>query len=167
MIALLGAASQLWEATPADLKRYAVWEYALDEEDSEGQDEATVRPYEASGPIDPAKGMFIVRASMTLADGTRLMGYVTPSSQGGADLSGCQPAVVVPDGQVSFWRGMLALRPEDLSNSYALLRKSSPAHVFPIKFESDVAIAGGSVVGEVPGFLILEDFNTMRTRVVA
>ena len=61
---------------------------------------------------------------------------------------------------------MLALRPEDLSNSYALLREASPAHVFPIKFESDVPISGGPLVGEVPGFLILEDFQTMRTKVV-
>jgi hypothetical protein len=111
--------------------------------------------------------MFIVRASMTLAYGTRLIGYVTPSAAGGADLSSCQPAVVVTDDQVSFWRGMLALRPDELSNSYALLGKASPGQVFPIKFESDVPIAGGPVVGEVPGFLILEDFKTMRTRVVA
>jgi len=158
---------QVYDLTPSDLKRYPVWEYALDEEGSEGQDEATVRPYEASGPIDPAKGMFIVRASMTFAHGTSLMGYVTPSAQGGADLSSCQPAVGVPGGQVSFWRGMLALRPEDLSNSYALLKRASPAQVFPIKFESDVPIAGGPVVRQVPGLLILEDFKTMRTRVVA
>ena len=62
---------------------------------------------------------------------------------------------------------MLELRPEDLSDSYALLKKTSPAQVFPIKFESDVPIVGGRVVGEVLGFLILEDFKTMRTRVVA
>lgn len=158
---------QVYELTPADLERFSVWELSLDEEGEQGQDEATVRPYETNGPVDPAVGMFIVRASMTLADGTRLMGYVTPSAQGGADLSSCQPAVVVTEGQVSFWRGMCALRPEDISNSYALLKKASPAQVFPIKFESDVPIACGPVVGEVLGFLILEDFKTMRTRVVA
>ena len=158
---------QVYDLTPSDLHRYAVWEYALDEEGSEGQDEATVRPCETCGPVDPAQGMFIVRAAMTFADGTRLVGYVTLSAHGGADLSSCQPAVVVPGGQVSFWRGMLELGPEELSTSYALLEKTSPAQVFPIKFESDVSIAGGPVVGEVPGFLILEDFKTMRVRVVA
>jgi hypothetical protein len=157
---------QVYDLTPADLERFAVWEYALDEEGNEGQDEATVRPYKLGEALDTAEGMFIVRASMTLADGTRFTGYVTPSVQGGADLSSCQPAVVVQDGQVSFWRGMLALHPEDLFASYALLGKTSPDQVFPIKFESDVSIARGPVVGEVPGFLILEDFETMRTRVV-
>src|ERR1700744_1828023 len=156
---------QVYDLTPADLERYAVWEFALDEEGVEGQDEATVRPYESNDPVDTAEGMFIVRASMTLADGTRLVGYVTPSAQGGTDLSSCQPAVVGADGQVSFWRGMLALRPEDLSERYALLGKSSPAQVFPIKFKSDAPMAGSPVVGEVPGFVILEDFKTMRTRV--
>ncbi len=91
---------QVYDLTPADLERFAVWEFALDEEGVEGQDEATVRPYEPRGPLDTAEGMFIVRASMTLADGTRFTGYVTPSLQGGADLSSCQPAVVVPDGQM-------------------------------------------------------------------
>ena len=68
---------------------------------------------------------------------------------------------------MSFWRGMLALRPEDLTYSYALLGKTSPNQVFPIKFESEVPIAGGPVAGEVPGFLVLQDFKTMRTKVVA
>ena len=157
---------QVYDLTPSDLEPHAVWEFALDEEGVEGQDEATVRPQEASGPIDPAEGMFIVRASMTLADGTRHVGYLTPSAAGGADLSACQPAVVVADGQVSFWRGMMALRPEDLSGSYALLKKGSRADVFPIRFESDVPLVDGPVAGVVPGFLILEDFKTMRTKVV-
>jgi hypothetical protein len=156
---------QVYDLTPADLERYAVWEFALDEEGIEGQDEATVRPYETNDPVDATEGMFIVRASMTLAGGTRLIGYLTPSAQGGTELSSCQPAVVGSEGQVSFWRGMLALRPEDLSDSYALLGRASPAQVFPIKFESDVPIAGGPVLGEVPGFVILEDFKTMRTRI--
>ena len=157
---------QVYDLTPSDLKRSAVWEFALDEEGVEGQDEATVRPCDMSEPIDPAEDMFIVRASMTLADGTKLMGYVTPSIHGGADLGACQPAVVAVDGQVSFWRGMRALPPEEVSESYALLGKTSPSQVFPITFESDVSVVCGPIVGEVPGFLIVEDFETMRTRVV-
>ena len=157
---------QVYDLTPSDLQRYAVWEYALDEEGTEGQDEATVRPCETGEPIDPSQGMFFVRAAMTFADGTRHIGYVTLSEHGGVDLSSCQPAVVVPGGQVSFWRGMRELRPEELANNYALLQKTSPAQVFPIKFESDVRIVGGPFLGEVPGFLILEDFQTMRVSVV-
>jgi hypothetical protein len=158
---------QVYKLTPADLERFPVWEFALDEEGEQGQDEATVRPYEASGPLDPAVGMFIVRASLTLADGTRLKGYVTPPVQGETGLSTFQPAVVVPGGQVSFWCGMVVPSPEHISKSYALLGKASPSQVFPLRFESEVTLVGGPVVGEVPGFVILEDFSTMRTRVVA
>lgn len=157
---------QVYELTPADLERFPVWEFALDEEGEEGQDEATVRPYEASGSLDPKDGMFIVRASLTLSDGTRFKGYVTPPVQGETGLSTLQPAVVVPDGQVSFWCGTVAPPPEHIAKSYALLGKTSPQQVFPLRFESDVPVIGGPIVGEVPGFLILEDFRAMRTRVV-
>lgn len=157
---------QVYELTPTDLERFPVWEFALDEEGEEGQDEATVRPCEVSGPLDPADGMFIVRASLTLSDGTQLTGYLTPPVQGEGGLSTLQPAVVVPNGQVSFWCGMVVPPPEHISKSYSLLGKASPQHVFPLRFESDVALVGGPVSGEVPGFVILEDFTTMRTRVV-
>lgn len=103
---------------------------------------------------------------MTLADGTRHVGYLTPSAAGGTDLSSRQPAIVAADGQVPFRRGMPAPRPEDLSRSCALLERASPAEVSSTRFESDVSLVGGPVMGVVPGFLILEDFNTMRTEVV-
>jgi hypothetical protein len=133
----------------------------------EGQDEATVRPYEPRGPLDPAEGMFIVRAILTLADGAKFKGYVTPPTHGEADLGTLQPAIVAAGGQVSFWYGMTTPPAEHISRNYTILGKASPAEVFPLRFEVDVQLAGGSISGEVPGFLILEDFKTMRTRVVA
>ncbi len=45
---------QVYELTVDDLDRHPVWEFALDEEGEEGQDEATVRPYEPQGVLDPA-----------------------------------------------------------------------------------------------------------------
>jgi hypothetical protein len=157
---------QVYELTLSDLERFPVWEFALDKEGEEGQDEATVRPYDPNGPLDPADGMFIVRTSLTLSDGTRLKGYLTPPSQGEKDLSTLQPAVVVPSGQVSFWCGMIVPPPTHIAKSYALLGKASPAQVFPLRFESDVDLIGGPIAGDVPGFLILEDFETRRTRVI-
>lgn len=158
---------QVYELTPADLDRHPVWEFALDEEGEEGQDEATVRPYDTRGALDPSEGIFIVRARLTLADGTRLTGYLTPPVQGDSSLGTLQPAVIVPEGQVSFWCGMIAPEPTHIASSYARLGKSSAGQVFPLRFESDVPLVGGSIAGEVPGFLVLEDFKTMRTRVVA
>ena len=157
---------QVYELTPADLERFPVWEFALDEEGEEGQDEATVRPYEATLPLDPSDGMFIVRATLTLSDGTSFKGYLTPPVQGEAGLSTFQPAVVAPDGQVSFWCGMLVPPPDHIAKCYSLLGKASPKQVFPVRFGSDVPLIGGPIAGDIPGFLVLEDFQTMRTRVV-
>lgn len=157
---------QVYELTADDLEQHPVWEFALDEEGEEGQDEATVRPFEIKGPLDSSEGMFIVRAWLTLADGTRLRGYLTPPIQGDSSLGTLQPAAVAKSGQVSFWCGMLAPQPGLIEASYALLGKSSSSLVFPLAFESDVALVGWALKGSIPGFLVLEDFQTMRTRVV-
>jgi hypothetical protein len=157
---------QVYELTPADLDGHAVWEFALDEEGEAGQDEATVRPCQPTGALDPSDGMFVVRARLKLADGTQVRGYLTPPVQGDSDIGTIQPAVVVEGGQVSFWCGTLAPEPSQVAASYARLGKSSASEVFPVRFESDVELVGGPVAGELPGFLVLEDFRTMRTRVV-
>jgi hypothetical protein len=41
---------QVYDLTLADFDAAPVWEFALDEEAVPGQDETTVRPYEAPGP---------------------------------------------------------------------------------------------------------------------
>jgi hypothetical protein len=157
---------QVYELTLEDLDRSCIWEFALDEEGEEGQDEATVRPYESHGPLDPSDGMFVVRARFELADGTHAVGFLTPPVQGDTGLGTLQPAVVVDQGQVSFWCGMLSPEPAHVAASYARLGKSSASEVFPLRFASDVELAGGPVTGELPGFVVLDDFSTMATRIV-
>ena len=157
---------QVYDLTPEDLGRHAVWELALDEEGEEGQDEATVRPYPLEGPLDPSSGMFIVRARLQLADGTQLRGYLTPPVQGASDLGTLQPVIVVDGGQVGFWCGMLPPEPAYLATSYARLGKATASAVFPARFESDVDLVGGPVSGELPGFLVLEDLKTKKTKVI-
>jgi len=71
---LMKIRKQVYQLTLDDLERTPVWEFALDEEVEEGQDEATVRPVEGPFPLDPAGGMFVVRARFRLGDGTRLTG---------------------------------------------------------------------------------------------
>jgi hypothetical protein len=50
---------QVYELTTDDLEHFPVWEFALDEEGDEVQDEATVRPRESSAPLNPEEGMFL------------------------------------------------------------------------------------------------------------
>jgi len=38
--------------------------------------------------------------------------------------------------------------------------------VFPARFESDVELVGGPVKDSLPGFLVLDDFETRKTKIV-
>ena len=156
---------QVYELTLDDLSTFPVWEFRLDKEDEEGRDESTVRPYTASGPLDPTDRMFVVRAVFTLADGSRMRGYFTPPCRGDAGLGTLQPIIVTDRGQVRFWCGTAAPDSKRLAHSYELLGKDAK-HVFPVQFESDVKLVGGLVRSSVPGFLVLEDFQTRRTRTI-
>lgn len=156
---------QVYDLKPADLEHSAVWEFALDEESGEGQDEATVRPFTADGKLDPAVGMFIVRASFTLVDGTTMSGYLTPNVEGGTDLGTVQPAIVTEHGQVSFWCGVIQPDATHLGSCYSVLGKD-PHEIFPILFSSQVDLVGGAVAGTVPGFLVLEDFRSGKVKVI-
>ena len=156
---------QVYELTLQDLSTFPVWEFRLDEEGEEGRDESTVRPYTALGPLDPTDRMFVVRAVFTVADGSRMRGYITPPGRGDASLGTLQPIIVTDRGQVRLWCGTAAPGSKRLAQSYELLGRDAQ-HVFPVQFESDVELVGGAVRGSVPGFLVLEDFQTRRTRTV-
>jgi hypothetical protein len=154
------------ELTAADLSSFAVWEFALDDEGEEGQDETTVRPVTLRGKLDPSDGMFVVRARFVLADGTSMRGYLTPSAQAMSDLGTLQPVIITERGQVLFWHGTLAPSLDELVESYARLGGRSAAQVFPIRFESDVSMLGGPIHAELRGFIVVTDPVSMRTKVV-
>jgi len=142
---------QVYHLTLDDLERTPAWEFALDEEVEEGQDEATVRPFEGPFPLDPADGMLVVRAKFRLADGTRFTGYLQPPAQGDVSLSIIQPTIVAPNGQVGFWFGAFPPKRDVLTASYGKLGKT-PAEVFPVAYESDVPLVAGVVRGALDGF---------------
>src|SRR5579871_4791491 len=93
---------QIYELSEADLLAHPLWEYCSDEEDVDGQDEATVRPAIAHGlPYGP--GEIFVAADATFADGTKATAYI---SSGPTDELGItQPHVVVEGTQIGFWLG--------------------------------------------------------------
>ena len=156
---------QVYELTLHDLSNFPIWEFSVDAEGEEDQDESTVRPYNEPGPLDPADRMFVVRAIFTVADGSRMRGYFTPPDRGDASIGTLQPIIVTARGQVRLWCGTAAPGPKRLAHNYELLGKDA-GQVFPMRFESEVELLGGLVTGSVPGFLVLEDFQTRRTRTV-
>jgi hypothetical protein len=109
--------------------------------------------------------MFVVRAVFTLADGSSMQGYCTPPLRGDDSIGTLQPIIVTNRGQVRFWCGTAAPDSKRLAHSYGLLGKNA-RHVFPVRFESEVELVGGPVRGSVPVFLVLEDFQTRKTRTV-
>jgi hypothetical protein len=156
---------QVYELTLRDLSSFPVWEFALDEECEEGQDEATVRPYEVSGPLDPRAGRFVVRAGFTLCNGSPMQGYLTPLAPGDDLFGTAQPVVITDQGQVGFWYGVITPDARELARNYRLLGADAD-EAFPIHFESQVEVLFGPVRGTLPGFLVLEDFETGRTGIV-
>jgi hypothetical protein len=154
------------DLTADDLAAFPVWEFALDEEGVEGQDETTVRPFVFTGVLDTSRGSFLVKADYTLADGSRSLGFLTPPPPSAArDLGHVQPCIVTPSGHVNFWYGAFPVTPEDVAAGYSRLGKTDSAQVFPIKFESAVPLKGESVKGSIPGFLGFEDWRAGSIRV--
>jgi hypothetical protein len=119
----------------------------------------------ASGPLDPAERMFIVRAVFILADGSRMQGYCSPPLRGDDSVGILQPIIVTDRGQVRFWCGTTAPDLKRLTRSYERLGKDARG-VFPLQFQSDAQLVGGPVKGSLPGFLVLEDFQSRQTRTV-
>ena len=156
---------QVYELTLDDVTKFPVWEFALDEEGEESQDEATVRPLKVSGALDSSDGTFIVRATFALADGSRMQGYLTTPVQGDDDLGRLQPVIITKRGQVIFWYGVIAPSAQVLSQSYEKLGRDA-TKVFPIQATSSVELAGGPIRATIPGFTVLEDFETGMTRTV-
>lgn len=148
----------------ADLERFPVWEFALDEEDVD-HDDTTVRPVAVAGELDPS-GLLVVRARFQLADGTEMGGYLTPRPDPDPGIDSLQPVIVTARGQLLFWRGVMAPQPDEITDLYRHLGKTSDREVFPLRFSSDVPIAGGPIVGEVHGFVVLEDWRTNKVRIM-
>ena len=145
---------QVYELSAADLEAHPVWEHCLDEEGLEGQDEATVRPFDAQGKPLEYEGMLVVRATLTLANGTRFPGYVyyvPDDGQRYGRLADLQPQAITPLGQVMFWYGALMPTKEILDDAYRKLGADAKG-VFPVRYASEVPLATGTIEGEIAGF---------------
>lgn len=154
-----------------DLTQFPAWEYALDEEEVEDQNERTVRPYHAFSPLDPHQAYFIVRASFYLADGTQMKGYIKPIVLSEERLAepvvpiDLHPIIITEKGRVVFWYGVSKPDPQRILRNYHVLDKQ-PSEVFPIKFTSDIEILDSIVGGTLEGFLYcdasVQDFFNLK-----
>ena len=152
---------QFGDLTPGHFHRHPVWIQChvvdYDEPWHADTDEETFRPWLEALPADPGAGMLLVRADLTLADGTWLDGFVTPvTSSESADADGAlgymQPQLFLPSGRrVMFWYGALSAPAESRQEFYNELGRS-PSGVFPIHFQARPGLTSGTASGTVQGF---------------
>jgi hypothetical protein len=152
--------------TLSNLMEYPAWEYALDEEEVEGQDERTVRPYLAPPPLDINDTYFLVRASFVFADGSYYKGYMVPKSLDTVDKEvpfptiipyDLRPMIVLDNEQIYFQYGPEKPSAEDLQQFYDLFGKT-PDEVFPIKFSSDIEVLKSVTEGQLDGFMYFDKY---------
>ncbi|MFN7965856.1 MAG: hypothetical protein U0V87_09255 [Acidobacteriota bacterium] len=142
---------QVHELTCDDLEQSAVWEFVFDAAERDEEHAATLQPFPIDGPLDASAGMFVVRASFQLADGTTAVGYLTPPIAGHDGIEIVQPTVLLPNRRLRLWCGLLAPDPEALDRLYEQLERSPP-ELFPLRYRSSVPLVGGPVQGQVGGF---------------
>ena len=87
---------------PAHFAKKSVWLLGGDE----------YYPWLASLPVSPASGNFLVRAELTLADGTKFAGFITPQQEAQPlQLGYINPHLFAPSGKVfNFWRPTIKTR---------------------------------------------------------
>jgi hypothetical protein len=127
-------------------------------------DEETFRPFDGELPADPGRGMLLVRAEMTLADGSTLPGFVSPPParpRGIRDMGTMQPHLFGPGGDLhGFWTGITRSTPATRSRFYASLGRE-PSGVFPIRFRAETAHVRGGIEGQIDGFLSIATLGSV------
>ena len=163
---------QFGDLVPEDFDIHPVWVQChtidYDEPWYDETDEETFRPWEGKLPVDPMEGMFLVRANLTLADGSKLSGFLTPQhpdeNEGKAHLGTIQPQLFLASGErVAFWFGIIKPSDTEIQGLYSALGKSAE-QVFPINCETQSDLANGIIAVSVPGFCSSGKRNKIEIR---
>jgi len=157
---------QVYDLTLEDFKQYSLWEFALDEEGVEGQDEATVRPFVSQIPNDLPAAMFVTTATFTLSDGAEARGFLYPpfGRDEETDLGIIQPNIITDQGQIPFWHGIREPNSTEISDFLKMMGKPS-TDVFPLKYACDIKIDSIIIEGTLEGFYYLQqDFKNWFSR---
>jgi hypothetical protein len=141
---------QLDDLTIEDFEVAPIWEFALDEEGEDGQDETTIRPCFSLKVADPADGLFVVKSEFITAHGKKFFGFCTPSFEFKFDE--IQPCILTDNGIIPFWSGLLEPTRHLIDELYKQLNENKET-LFPIKFKSLVPTKGVKLMGQIDGFM--------------
>jgi hypothetical protein len=134
------------DLTPSDMQTFLIWEYAIDEEDVEGQDESWVRPVAAVKV--PAKAYSqIVASTFRTTGGQQFSGYmiISPAASTAKLLDHSGGALFHTSGQcflIDLNGPALDFIKRDCLKEIESALKMAPAKAFPIGFELIVPISG-------------------------
>ena len=153
---------QVYDLTLSDFEEFPIWEFALDEEGEEGQDEATVRPRPdiqfTGGPdegmlIIKDEGMLVVKTEFISKDGTIFHGYCSVDII--LSLGRTQPTIITSENkQVSFWYGIKPNKSQ-IKKAYHDLKKKKK-ELFPITYRSLIKIEGIVLQGIIPAYCCID-----------
>jgi hypothetical protein len=158
---------QFGTLTEADFVRHPVWigvhTYDNNEPWYDETNEETFRPWLKDTPVHPRQGIFLIRASLTLKDGTQFPGFLTPAKGIGkakdSDLGTMQPHLFLPDGKlISFWGGLRGFDEDSMEAMYSILGREAN-QVFPVKFSAAPNLCKGKQAGRIKGFMKLLDLR--------
>lgn len=148
---------QFGELTSEDFAAFPVWIAChcvdFDEPWYDETDEETFRPWDKPLPASPKDGMLLVSATMILADGRLLTGFLTPQHDTETlDLGIVQPQIFLLSGtRADFWDGAYK-RPDSRRKILYAELGDDPNSIFPISFRADVGLSTGHTCGSIPGF---------------
>jgi hypothetical protein len=132
---------RLFDLTPADIRRCAVWRY-------EGEtDEVALLHATDKRELDAdERDIFIAETHFVLANGTQHIGFCTPAAEDSA-LDYLQPAIVTGAGHVYFWFNQPPSR-EMLQAQWKLLEVGHE-EIFPVHFRCAVPVGGRFITGMI------------------
>jgi len=145
-----------------DLEQCPFWEFALDEEGKEGQDETTVRP---NPSWTLGRGLCAVRTDFKLNCGIKQVGYLIHNGaikneksynpkNDDEKIKYYNPTVVLETEQVVFWYGLTKPAIESIKKYYSLFSKTAD-EIFPLEYEA-VLPDNEFVLGKIIGFGYIE-----------
>jgi hypothetical protein len=153
---------QVYDLRVEDLERYPLWEFALDEEDEEGQDECTLRPSLDGDVPDFSPGTHILVCDVSFANGTTAVGFIYSGEQG--DYGTTWPTIATSSGHVSLWLGhtrQIENRSQELlAKGFKMLGKDSVT-TFPVHFRTRVKINGDIMEFVISSFLATSADNNL------
>jgi hypothetical protein len=145
---------QMYELTSEDFEYSPVWEFCLDEEGTEGQDECTVRPCNLTDLPPHSWGSYLIASTVTFGDGSRSSGYMFADE---TNLVSASPTVFI--GEKSTPLGIGSMQTEEAAaegkQKYYTFIGKDRASVFPMHFKSEIPIAGVCLEYTLDGFFIM------------